>query len=355
MKDLITRWASELMSLAGADNTNGCDERFRRVYEIAEDMIDSAAKVTSLDVIRDDLDMNIIHKLSQEYFRVFYVDIETEEYSSYDPYNEEDTLDLEKKEKDFFLSTSDIMFDTLYEEDRDTFFREFRKDKFVEGVRKYGEYSIVYRVMDKGMPVFVSMKAAQLNDDPDHLIVGVKSIDSQVKREAALLNKLEVAQTEANTDALTGVKNKHAIIDYEAKLRHEIEENLVNDFAVAVFDVNNLKQVNDEFGHHAGDKLIRDASHIICETFKRSPVFRIGGDEFTVISTGEDFRNIDEKMAQIAAMNEKNRFEGGIVIAAGMAKYRGNEPFSAVFERADARMYDNKKYLKTAPKADADR
>ncbi len=151
------------------------------------------------------------------------------------------------------------------------------------------------------------------------------------------------------------MKNKHAMIDYEARLKHEIEEDKVKDFAVVVFDVNNLKKVNDELGHKAGDKLIKDACHIICNVFKRSPVFRIGGDEFTVISTGYDYEHIEEKMKEIAAMNEQSLRDGGIVIAAGMARYQGDEPLASVFERADANMYENKKYLKSGQKSGAER
>ena len=57
-------------------------------------------------------------------------------------------------------------------------------------------------------------------------------------------------------------------------------------FAITILDVNDLKKVNDNEGHKAGDQFIRDACRIICTTFKRSPVFRVGGDEFAVLSQG---------------------------------------------------------------------
>lgn len=50
-----------------------------------------------------------------------------------------------------------------------------------------------------------------------------------------------------------------------------------------VFDINNLKIINDTLGHDFGDILIIDSCKLICKVFKRSPVYRIGGDEFVVI------------------------------------------------------------------------
>ena len=358
MKELITHWAEALRQIVQGSDPDGCDDRFRKISIIADEM---TAAVSGKDAAvpgkaaagrsTDELSMAIIHKLAQEYFRIFYVDVTTDEYSSYDPYCPEDTLDLDNIIPDFFLQTSGAMFDTLYEDDRESFFSAFKREKFIESVKKTGEYTIVYRVMDKGAPVFVSMKATQLENDPDHLIVGVSNIDSQVRREAALLSKLEMARTEANTDALTGVRNKHAFIDYEAELKHKVEEDQIREFAILVFDVNNLKVVNDNLGHHAGDSLIKESSSIICNCFKRSPVFRIGGDEFAVICTGYDYEHLDEKLDYIAAMNERNSIEGGVVIATGMARYQGNETISAVFDRADADMYENKRHLKSCQRS----
>ena len=85
------------------------------------------------------------------------------------------------------------------------------------------------------------------------------------------------AQSEANIDALTGIKNKHAYMEAEKQLNGQIRAHQQPDFAVIILDINNLKTVNDTEGHHAGDRLIREACGIICNIFKHSPMFRIGG------------------------------------------------------------------------------
>jgi diguanylate cyclase (GGDEF)-like protein len=110
--------------------------------------------------------------------------------------------------------------------------------------------------------------------------------------------------------------------------------------------VNGLKQVNDTLGHQAGDRFIKEACKIICDIFKRSPVFRIGGDEFVVIAKGDDYMNMDHLLDQVELMNRRNEPHGGIVIAAGMARSEGSKDIQSIVKRADEKMYENKKWLK---------
>ena len=112
----------------------------------------------------------------------------------------------------------------------------------------------------------------------------------------------------------------------------------------------NLKKVNDTAGHQAGDQYLRDACKVTCDIFKHSPVFRIGGDEFAVISQGEDYEHIEDLVGLIAEQNERARKNGGILIACGMARYEGDTCVASVFERADERMYQNKSDLKAVDK-----
>ena len=110
--------------------------------------------------------------------------------------------------------------------------------------------------------------------------------------------------------------------------------------------MNDLKKVNDTEGHQAGDQHIRDACMIICDIFKHSPVFRIGGDEFTVISQGKDYARIDKLLDEMRDHNAEAARTGGIVIACGMAKFNNDACVAEVLSRADHAMYENKAKLK---------
>lgn len=95
-------------------------------------------------------------------------------------------------------------------------------------------------------------------------------------------------------DPLTNVNNRIAYDDKEKLLQSQINSELGVKFAIAMFDVNNLKLINDSLGHEAGDKYLIRSCHLICNVFKHSPVYRMGGDEFVAILTGEDYENRDE-------------------------------------------------------------
>ena len=68
-------------------------------------------------------------------------------------------------------------------------------------------------------------------------------------------------------------------------------------------------------GHQAGDRYIIEGCNIICNIFKRSPVFRIGGDEFVAISKGDDFVRLDQLLEQVEYINQRNLIYTGITRA----------------------------------------
>ena len=152
----------------------------------------------------------------------------------------------------------------------------------------------------------------------------------------------------AFTDDLTGVKSKHAYFEATERLNKRIADGKVEEFAVVLFDVNDLKTTNDSLGHEAGDRLLKEASGSICSRFKHSPVYRIGGDEFVAILEGEDFANLEALIAAFEEHMNDNLAHGKVTIASGYACFDSakDKNYHMVFERADAKMYDRKKVMK---------
>lgn len=157
----------------------------------------------------------------------------------------------------------------------------------------------------------------------------------------------------AYRDSLTGVKNKTAYQSAEARLEEQMRLGRPQ-FAVVVLDINGLKGVNDTYGHDFGDMLIINACRIICKAFPRSPVYRIGGDEFVVILENSDYeryRELLEKLqAEISEYNRGARSEIQVSMARGIAVYDSETDlvFANVFKRADDAMYANKAAMKAA-------
>ena len=124
-----------------------------------------------------------------------------------------------------------------------------------------------------------------------------------------------------------------------------------------MFDVNDLKYVNDNLGHQRGDELIVGSANIIRNAMESEDgvVFRIGGDEFASILSGEDVAGRCEKALSRfkQAMDGHNAVKNQalrISIASGYAIYdnsQEDERLMDVYQQADVCMYENKKQIKS--------
>ena len=154
-------------------------------------------------------------------------------------------------------------------------------------------------------------------------------------------------------DALTSVRNRGGFFECVQGIQDRLDNKEPVAFAVIILDCDNLKIVNDQYGHDKGDVYIKTASELICGVFKHSPVFRIGGDEFAVVLENEDYQNrkeltelFDKKAEEIRASTE-NKWEQ-VSVALGMAEYDPQSDTSVddVIHRADKTMYENKRTRK---------
>lgn len=150
-------------------------------------------------------------------------------------------------------------------------------------------------------------------------------------------------------DKLTGLRNPTAYGRMSKDI--ELRSRKGAPYAVVVFDANGLKQMNDTYGHEAGNALIKNAAMVICDVFKHSPVFRIGGDEFAAILENHDYEHRDELLKEFLEVSLKSTITVGDVtlpvsVAAGMGVHENGENYATVFNRADEAMYKNKIEIK---------
>lgn len=156
----------------------------------------------------------------------------------------------------------------------------------------------------------------------------------------------------AYKDSLTGIRNNMAYQEYVSALKAKMTMGNTT-FAIALFDANGLKVINDTYGHAAGNLLIISSAKYICNIFKHSPVFRIGGDEFVAILENEDYRNREElydtfyeKLSTVTIPMKEQELP--LSIALGIAEYDPDVDFfyENVFARADHAMYRKKDEMK---------
>lgn len=108
------------------------------------------------------------------------------------------------------------------------------------------------------MIVFAFVLAVMLTN---HTYMSKRSLESEMR---------------ANTDSMTGVRNKHAFFVREKEINETILAGNVRNFAIVVCDLNGLKKVNDTLGHKAGDEYIIASARMIGEIFQHSPIYRVG-------------------------------------------------------------------------------
>ena len=150
-------------------------------------------------------------------------------------------------------------------------------------------------------------------------------------------------------DALTGTYSKHAYVDVEDEIDKKINEKTMENFALVVFDLNDLKSINDTYGHEAGDKYLVDSTKLIAEYYKDIPIYRIGGDEFVVLLKDENYERRQELFDAFNERIEKNRIENQrVIVPSGLAEFEPSKDttITKVFTRADRRMYERKQQLK---------
>lgn len=167
-------------------------------------------------------------------------------------------------------------------------------------------------------------------------------------------NELARMEILANKDALTNVRNKNAFDHYTKELQLRIDNGDQLQFAVLMVDINYLKRINDTYGHEKGDRYLKNSCKLICEIFAHSPVFRIGGDEFTVVLTDRDYADRDALIAR--AKSEIGAAETDVGLrpwervsaAIGYAIYTPGRDATveAVLLRADQDMYREKLEMK---------
>lgn len=144
-------------------------------------------------------------------------------------------------------------------------------------------------------------------------------------------------------DILTGARNRRAFDSHKT--------NLVRDrsYALVVFDINGLKQVNDHMGHEQGDKLIMGVADVlIASFFDVGKVYRIGGDEFCAICEERNEEQIKEAIGNmeqnIAKANRSRKDQLTLSVSYGYEIHKPHDArdYKEVFNTADGRMYDMK-------------
>lgn len=226
---------------------------------------------------------------------------------------------------------------------------------------------------------FAALKAAinaQLSSIDDDVAAYVESENQRVARTEQEVTKLTTQledlanqtltlqdalaeeQTRAKSDALTGVPNR---LHYEERLRSEYEAWKAGKYklALVVIDIDLFKSINDEYGHHAGDKVLATVAAQLSGQIRGTDFFaRYGGEEFVLLLPGTSLADAERLADKLRRNIEDCRFRYGdapvpVTVSCGVAEFRDNDMPEAVFQRADDALYRAKEQGRNCTCADS--
>lgn len=154
----------------------------------------------------------------------------------------------------------------------------------------------------------------------------------------SISDRIDELSKDSSTDALTGVMNRRALDRFS-------QQCCKFDYAIYMVDGNNIKYVNDNHGHEAGDECISNIARCISKTMRNTDlIFRYGGDEFVVIVKGVSHHEKATMILNKLRLNlSKVQFGSTHVSASvGYALSLDHKSFEQVIKSADQNMYEQK-------------
>ncbi len=177
------------------------------------------------------------------------------------------------------------------------------------------------------------------------IFLGASSV-LEMKKLTVLTAERDYYQELAFADLLTGANNRTA---YEQDIEKYKKSKTV---CIIQIDLNNMKQINDKFGHHTGDIAIQKAYGCIDRAFgKMGPCYRVGGDEFVCLLPNADpervERAIEEANTYAAEVDSSAEYDFSFAIGYACYTAGGEQDIKEAAKQADAGMYEQKKAMKS--------
>ncbi|BES64267.1 diguanylate cyclase [Gottschalkiaceae bacterium SANA] len=162
-----------------------------------------------------------------------------------------------------------------------------------------------------------------------------------------LLSTRSKIKQQANTDALTQLKNRHALgADLKQYKVTKKAESLIG----IMFDINYFKQINDQFGHDSGDQVLkRFAKKLVELPYPKKQIYRLGGDEFLLFLISENsVPDIETLRKQLIFIHKNDTHTFEVVPSIGIASFPEEaSDLEDVIKLSDQRMYADKDQNRT--------
>ncbi len=216
------------------------------------------------------------------------------------------------------------------------------------------DLNAVKHVIDEGLQEIGSRMRDHLAQDQERVARGeqrLRSLSERLKQmdeeSTRLRAQVRRERSRAQRDALTGIANRAA---YDERIAAEVARHERHDreLSLAVIDIDKFKSVNDNLGHKAGDKVLKNVAEICAANVRTSDfIARYGGEEFVLVlpeTSLEQAHHVAEKLrGEIEGKGfYYNKRRVPITVSIGIARFADEEAADVVFERADRALYEAK-------------
>lgn len=199
-----------------------------------------------------------------------------------------------------------------------------------------------------GQRVPVYVRTAPIRNTQGEIIGGVETFSKASPARADQLELVELRH-KSDTDALTGLRNR-AYIDRLLRGLLSVDEESPYSLGVLFIDVDKFKEVNDTFGHEAGDRALKMVSETIQNNLRKTDVVgRWGGDEFIAVvqdvDSTDELQAIAEKIRVLVGVSRLDLEEGSaaVTVTIGGTLARRGDSGESLLKRADELMYHMKR------------
>lgn len=189
-------------------------------------------------------------------------------------------------------------------------------------------------ILNSNQEIIGLMYAVNVSD-PRGSLEALSTVANSFQLAIQTLSSYNLLYQMGELDAMTGLKNRNA---YQKDLEHYEKKNKKHLCCIYV-DVNGLHDMNNNFGHASGDKMLSCVGSMVRELFGFEGSYRIGGDEFVVLCTDLDEGMVQERLQTL----QTNLANQEYFVSVGFAFLESEQRLQQMIEAAESRMYEAKK------------
>ncbi len=191
------------------------------------------------------------------------------------------------------------------------------------------------------MAVMIACRPVFKDDVMDGAVIAFRDVTEQKKYLQSLETINKLLETQATTDALTGVYNR---IKFNTSLTMEMARSrrYQSPLTLILFDIDHFKTVNDTYGHSAGDNVLKRLAKRVQANIRETDIFaRWGGEEFVILAPGLSLMGAVQLAEKLRSNIEESDFvkPRKITLSFGVAAFKEGDSSTILINRADAALY----------------